>query len=467
MLEAFIVRARQDGVCVDTGMLSRLKMVEIDAALCARFHDRMRKLYSIDFPVASVSHADFLITENDTKYDAIIGNPPWCNFTDLPDTYKEQVKPMFMRYELVPDRRKVLWGGSRMDVAALVTVKALRDCCANDGIATLFLPLSLFMNDGAHDAFRSLATTKERFGVKEVHELTSLDVFNGVGTSYCLAVLQNQTRTKFPVNYCIYESETNVRHEKARPMTSPESCWIVGQENKQARIRVPRESMPRQGVNTCGGNDLFFFTECADAGKGGSQLRNKKREALLENELVFPLVTSRNFCEERDLVAHKYVFLPYDKVAGRPLSEAVLKSQFPLAWAYLQENEELLRARKGRMIQMQIAKGDWWALLGVGPYTFREYKVVWQSYGKTTFQPKLIEGRWVPNQSLQAYMSFSSRLLAESILGLLIDSEIETILGASRTGGTASWAQPGKVKAFLELVDDIKQPSLFDAIYTG
>ena len=58
------------------------------------------------------------------------------------------------------------------------------------------------------------------------------------------------------------------------------------------------------------------------------------------------------------------------------------------------------------MLGQQIAKGKWWSMLGVGKYTFSSCKVVWQAYGKSDFAPALFIGEWIPNQSLQAFMSF-------------------------------------------------------------
>ena len=54
------------------------------------------------------------------EYDILFGNPPWANFTDLSNSYKERLKPYFVAEGLVPDKKQVLLGSSRTDIAALV-----------------------------------------------------------------------------------------------------------------------------------------------------------------------------------------------------------------------------------------------------------------------------------------------------------------------------------------------------------
>ncbi|MCD4650587.1 MAG: SAM-dependent DNA methyltransferase, partial [Candidatus Cloacimonetes bacterium] len=379
--------------------------------------------------------------------------------TNLPEDYKSEIKSLFVKYQLVTDLRKVLWGNSRIDIAALVLSKAIIEHLTDDGLATMFLPSSLFMNEGAHDDFRKLATSSAIFSVEELHDLTALDIFQGVGTRYCLTKLRKGRRTLFPVDYIIHTPNNDTQTKKARPVTEDYSCWRIGDKSRFDKITVPKASMPRQGVNTCGANSVFFFSDAEFLDNDTVRLTGKNSIALLEREVVFPLITGKNFGDNNQ-IPNKYVFLPYNKITKRILSQCELEMMYPLAWKYLLSNMDGLISRKGMMIRLQIAKGFWWALLGIGDYTFRQFKIVWESYGKDRFSPEIFEGDWIPNQSLQAYMSFNSRSQAEDILSELTESNIEDALKASLNAGTGSWAQPGKVKMFLNLVDNMEQSSL-------
>ena len=462
-LEAFIARATSEGRPITQDMLHRLFMVERDAELCNAAIDRCKSLYGIELPESNIINEDFFCVTARISATSVVGNPPWVNFSDLPNAYKTFVKPFFVKYELVPDLRRVLWGGSRIDLAAAVLVKCLRDHCTDSATIVFYLPLSLFMNDGAHQAFRDLSFRQQRFCIEELHDLSKRGVFPGISTRYCLAKLRKGGIASFPIDFWIHESGRKTISEKAKPFSRENNALTVGDLPAAPVIRVPRASLPRQGVNTCGANERFFFDAAELQTEGECVVSNKSSSVRLEDSLVFPLITGKNFTngpfKNR---ACKHVFLPYDRNTGKPLNSTELEQRFPLAWHYLLSISDQLQTRKGKMLGHYTAKGRWWSLLGVGPYTFAPYKIVWQAYGKNEFRPELFTGVWIPNQSLQASMSFDDLQTATQVLQKLRDANLADYLRSGQMAGTASWAQPGKIKTFLEATDNEPQRLLFD-----
>ena len=90
----------------------------------------------------------------------------------------------------MPDRRRLLLGGSRVDVAALVVVKAIADHLRPDGIAAFFLPLSLLTGDGAHAGFRRYGTAGVPFAVRRSFDFAGMPLFPGVATRYGTVLFQ-------------------------------------------------------------------------------------------------------------------------------------------------------------------------------------------------------------------------------------------------------------------------------------
>ena len=84
------------------------------------------------------------------------------------------------------------------------------------------------------------------------------------------------------------------------------------------------------------------------------------------------------------MAPHKWILLPYDRDIGRPLSWASIE-QYAGLKHYLIEVRGKLEARKGTLIRSAIAKGVWWSLLGVGPYSFAPYKVIWRRMARAIF----------------------------------------------------------------------------------
>ena len=135
-------------------------------------------------------------------------------------------------------------------------------------------------------------------------------------------------------------------------------------------------------------------------------------------------------------------------MAGRPLSWEQIAA-IPSLQAYLCTHEARLRSRKGVLLGSQLKRGYWWALLGVGPYNFFPFKIVWEAYGRADFRPRLFQGRWQANQSLQAYIPLRTEDEARRILSLLADGRIEHYLRTMKMEGTMNWAQPARIARWL------------------
>jgi hypothetical protein len=110
------------------------------------------------------------------------------------------------------------------------------------------------------------------------------------------------------------------------------------------------------------------------------------------------------------------------------------------------------------MLNTWLKRGLWWALLGVGDYSFAPFKVVWEAYGKDTFKPRVFSAHngkpWQANQAMHAFIPCSTRDEAERLLDQLASSKIERYLRSLSMEGTCNWAQPGRIKRFLKFVKE-------------
>ena len=433
--------ARLRGVRVSPELLSRLTLIEVRASHLQAFQRKARQKFAVDFPSSQLLALDVITDPPNTEYDILFGNPPWANFTDLCDSYKERLKPYFLAEGLVPNKKQVLLGSSRTDIAALVLKVVLGKLLCKNGIGCFFLPLSLFSGD-AHRGFRDYVANGRRFAVDEVCEFTATKVFEGIGTSYCCAKFRMDVPHKFPVRYFRERGVEWIEH-RAVPLKVPDDQWRVlkrGDTTDLGAIKVELSSdqKPRQGVNTCGANAIFMFED---------------KPAYLPEEFLFPLAT-KEIWKNRDMAPHKWILLPYNRNTGRPLSWASIEQYAELV-QYLVEVRDKLEARKGTLIRSAIAKGVWWSLLGVGPYSFAPYKVIWEAYGKSHFHPVILnseEGQvWQANQAMQAFIPCWDEADARRICSALQHPGIPTLLRQLNGEGKCNWAQPGKIRQILSL----------------
>lgn len=452
LLEALITCGNSKGKTLEELPTNNLFGNELNEGYFAAALEKFEKKYGLDMR-SNFTNCDLLHLEKRT-YDIVIGNPPWQNYVDLPASYKQLVRPFFSSYGLAENPQHLLLGGSRIDLAALIVAISINDFLNENGEAIFFLPLSLFLNDGAHQSFRSYTIGPLQYALNCIYDFADHSLFAGVKTRYGLAHFTRNQRSTFPIPYFqLIEGcwEENI----AKPMfqnNDPLSVFSKLDTTSKpfSTIVLPRKSTPRQGINTGGANDLFFFDHRTRVDSDHCLLSNKHHtEVLLPKDFVYPLISTSNFSGDQQ--ASKWVLLPYNQ-SGKPLNWEQIK-RYPVLSNYLLKHKDRLKNRKGVMLNSLISRGYWWALLGVGEYNFYPYKIVWEAYGKSTFNPTLFQQDWQANQALQAYIPMKTKKAAVAILAQLSSGELQDYLGSLCMQGTMNWAQPGKIKKFVRFED--------------
>lgn len=448
-----IRRATIDGITLSDTLLNNLALIEVDPRACETFLASAVELIGAKASAIQVYNTDVILDPPAVDFDILVGNPPWVNFCDLPDEYKERLKPQFVKHGLVPDRKSVLLGSSRTDLAALVINVAIGTLLSPSGKAYFFLPSSLYYGDNAHKGWRSFSANGRNFSTIWIYEFKETKVFESIGTSYFAASLQADVRQRYPVTcYREVEEKLNWQEVELSPLKESSDQWVekdLDFDPVSIKVVINKNQMPRQGVNTCGANDIFIFEE---------------RPLNLPSKLLFPLATKGIF-SGNTTDPEKWILLPYDAETARPLPWAHIE-MYPELAAYLRCHEEKLRGRKGTLIRASINKGIWWALLGVGPYSFAPYKVIWQSYGKKSFNPLVIAPHngmpWQGNQAMNALIPSWESDDANRILSSLENPMVEKALRLMNGEGKCNWAQPGKIKKILAINEPMGvQQSLF------
>lgn len=446
---AMLQIARNNGIHITNERLSRLTLIEKVPSHLEQFRRNVRSEFGIEFPSSQLYHQDLITQSHQGKYDILIGNPPWANFGDLPTPYKTLLKPYFIQEGLVQDTQRMLLGSSRIDIAALVLKVALGRLLKENGSAYFFLPTSLFFGDGAHTGFRDYSSyrtqnrdkSKRHYAVDTVYEFSTTKVFEGVNTGYCCAKFRGDTQQKFPITYFRESDEDWVEH-KAFPLKDSSDPWRIVQNSDKLDREIPidiklgSEQKPRQGVNTCGANKVFIFDD---------------KPPHLPEEFIYPLA-SKEVWRQQTSLPNKWILLPYHRETGKVLSWNHI-AKYDSLRCYLENVQDVLQVRKGTFIRSLMKRGNWWVLLGVGPYSVAPFKVIWEAYGKSQFNPIILDSvdgqMWQANQAMHAFIPCWSKKEAHRIKSILEKPEISELLRQLNGAGKCNWAQPGKMKKIL------------------
>jgi hypothetical protein len=450
-IESFLSLAREKGHSLTQDRLAQLYGVELNQKFIDNFHHRIKSKYSIDFPEDNFRQGDILFQNVEIKADFLVGNPPWVNFTDLDETYKEKIKHLFIEFGLVTNQKDLLLGNARTDIASLILIKVLLSNLKENGKAVFFLPLSIFQNDGANQAFRKYKVRGVNFCVEDIMDFNGNKVFDDILGRYGVARFQRDKPQMFPIHYHVLENGKWLLH-KAKPLfNSTDPLTVFNDDASELRLQgfqkivLAKHLQPRQGVNTCGANDIFFFSSFQAVGSHQVELKSKKGERFVVSaKYVFPLTVSATLTKGEPR-PEKVILIPH-KTDGKPLDLPSLEAE-----------EGLLDNRKGVLINTWIQKGYWWSLMGIGPYSFVPYKIMWKAFGDSKFTPRILHpddflGSWQGNQSLNAFIGASTFDEAQEIYNKLTNPLIQEYLSSLRMQGTCNWAQPGRMKKLMEFV---------------
>ena len=99
--------------------------------------------------------------------------------------------------------------------------------------------------------------------------------------------------------------------------------------------------------------------------------------AAIEKDLVYPAVSGG------DLVPfgvkdHFYVLMSQDPSKRAPFPESWMTSHVPLTYAYLRQFKDILLSRGSRVVREFAQATEFYAMYGIGDYTFAKYRVVWK-----------------------------------------------------------------------------------------
>ncbi len=158
---ALFDEAQGRGIPLTAALLSRLCLIERRSGYLEKFRRVAKQRYNVEIPDTSIHRTDVVLDPPQRSFDILVGNPPWGNFSNLPPDYKEMLKPCFIEAGLVPNRKAVLLGSTRTDIAALVLKMVIGRLLRDRGTAHFFVPLSPFTGDDAQGRVSRLRSLRD------------------------------------------------------------------------------------------------------------------------------------------------------------------------------------------------------------------------------------------------------------------------------------------------------------------
>lgn len=415
------------------------------------------------------------------KFDYVVGNPPWINWENLPEYYRQQTRRLWDWYGLLKILGK---GGFKRDMAMLFLARCLDRYTKDGGKLAFLIPFTVYKTQAGAGfreflakGYRKDEKMKCSCNVEKIHDLVTLYPFEGAVNRTSLIVVEKSWKTEFPVHCVMWHNPKSkgigqeAELEEVKKTTrqfdlvfvpieekKTESPWMEITEKAHEGIKKVIGKSPwytaHEGVLT--GLDQVYCVEILSEEPNGLLITNpslpgqKKKirqlkPLIVEKDLIYPLVRGRDV--KKWYVAGEYgnIIVPHDAKTGKLIDEKKLKVNYPKTYAYFKNFESNLKERAIKPFLGNKPKTPFYRLDNVGEYTFYPYKVVWKNIagkisGKAEFSCCILspicakhlgEKIPIPNPKLML-VSFTDREEAYYLASIL-NSSINCLLAASYT----------------------------------
>ncbi len=139
------------------------------------------------------------------KVDYIIGNPPWIDWQNLPENYRDSIQKYWHEYRVFDHKgQKAQLGSAHDDISVLMTYVIMDNFLKDEGELAFVINQNLLQAAGGGDEFRKFAIKeKTPVRVKSVNDFVEVEPFKDLGANNKTAtiVLQKNQLNKYPVIY--------------------------------------------------------------------------------------------------------------------------------------------------------------------------------------------------------------------------------------------------------------------------
>jgi len=348
------------------------------------------------------------------KFDYVVGNPPWINWENLPEFYREETKGLWEWYGLTKTTKGTGLGKVKRDMAMLFVARCLDRFTEENGKFAFLIPFTVYKTQagGGFREFLAKGYWKNKkvnspCKVLKIHDLVTLYPFEGAVNRTSLVVIEKSGKTEFPIPCVMWHNprskgiDQEAELEEVKKTTKqfdlvfipieenkPESPWMEITEKAYEGIKkVFGESQyykAYEGVNTAL-NQVYWIKVISEQPNGllitnpplpGQKKKVKQVKQVVEKDLVYPLVRGRDVKDWYVMGDYGWIILPHNPKTGDPLPESKTKLNLPKTYQYFLNFK---RDLENRSIHKLWGKGNpFYAVYDIGDYTFYPYKVVWK-----------------------------------------------------------------------------------------
>ena len=364
---------------------------------------------------------NFLTTANLGAFDIIVGNPPWIDWKNLPEGYRERIKALCVDRHLFSGDG--ITGGINLNVCALISNVCAQNWLGNNGTLGFLMPQSLIFQQ-SYEGFRNFELdNNERLYLQEIYDWTKAGhpfkpVQHKFLTYFFSASFIDYTKGIHAVHYKKIGKEPLSKYQNTTEYSNvshmfKEKIGLIGHANKNStvfsyidssyelskfkKISGSTKYRGREGVEFYP-QELYLLEldNKMTPPKGKvfvKNYQNKKSKYkipeqtfLLETKYLHPLIKGIDI-ERFHLKDSKFIVpFPYDeKISTRsPLSIKALTKESKLLANYYNKFKQVISAQTdyNSKIIGEKHNSEFYAVARVGDYSFAKFYVAFRDNTK-------------------------------------------------------------------------------------
>lgn len=393
------------------------------------------------------------------QFDAIVGNPPWVRWSNLPEAYRNRAKPTCEKYAIFSDTK--FHGGNELDISAMITYTTADKWLVEQGRLAFVITQTVFQSPSSQGFRRFRLNATDRLVPLSVDDMKELRPFPDAANKTAVVMFTKKSGNKgaasYPLDYRVW---------LGKPKTDKSGGPKMGRSGQPQRLKaidprlhrqavldlvdiVPMEANPvsdtmegapwavmapgrfafckplfgpstwvngRKGITT----DLngVYFVDVIDSNKADKTVKIRTRphegktnlglprEFWVEAGSLYPLAKGAGdlhpcyFLPENEL----YAFVPNTGIDRASLDAAEARYNThtnPKTFKYFKAYKNFLESRSTFKTRMKAA--PFFAIYNVGDYTFAPYKVIWAEM-TGDFAAAVVASGTVPGNGRRVYV---------------------------------------------------------------